>query len=181
MSEVSGQRVSSDSAAPASSVQSKSISPPANVESNIGLSTATSSGNSVHSALSLEPFRANSNISSVNQDTSFHISNSNPLWRFLPNQQISDPSAFATLGSSSYQKLISMSICIQKSVPKLQATKFDDNPLDWMKWFRIFQAPIDRSPMSLSEKMIHLQSLLTGEAKSLIDNTAATAVCMSQD
>ena len=62
-----------------------------------------------------------------------------------------------------------MSTCFQKSVPKLQATKFDGNPLDWMKWFSIFQATIDRSPMSLSEKMIHLQSLLTGEAKHLID------------
>ena len=38
-----------------------------------------------------------------------------------------------------------------------------------MKWFSIFQATIDRSPMSLSEKMIHLQSLLTGEAKHFID------------
>ena len=77
-SEVSGQLVSSDSAAPASSVQSNSISPPANMESNIGFSTATSSGNPVHSALSSELFRANSNNSSVNQDTSFHVSNSNP-------------------------------------------------------------------------------------------------------
>ena len=167
--EVSGQLVSSDSAAPASSVQSNSISPPANIESNIGFSTATSSGNSVHSALSSEPFLANSNNSSVNQDTSFRVSNSNPSWRFLSKQQFSDPLASATLDSASYHNPISMSTCFQKSVRKLQATKFDGNPLDWMKRFSIFQAAIDRSPMSLSEKMIHLQSLLTGEAKHLID------------
>ena len=137
--------------------------------SNIGISTATSSGNPVHSALFSEPFLANSNKSSANQDTSFHVSNSNPSWRFLPNQQFSEPSASATLGSASYQNPISMSTCFQKSEPNLQATKFDGNPLDWMKWFSIFPAAIDRSPMSLSEKMIHLQSLLTGEAKSLID------------
>ena len=62
-----------------------------------------------------------------------------------------------------------MSTCFEKSVPKLQATKIDGNPLDWMKWFSTFPATIDRSPMSLSKKMINLQSLLTGEAKSLID------------
>ena len=167
--EGSDQLVSSDSAAPASSVQSNSISPPANMESNIGFSTATSSGNPVHSALSSEPFLANSNNSSVNQDTSFHISNSNPSWRFLSNQHFSDPLASTTLGSASYQNPISMSACFQKSVPKLQAAKFDGNPLHWVKWFSIFQATIDCSPMSLSEKMIHLQSLLTGEAKHLKD------------
>ena len=167
--EVSDQLVSSDSAAPASSVQSNSIAPPANMESNIGFSTTTSSGNPDHTALSSEPFLAKSNNSSVKQDTSFHVSNNNPSWRFLPNKQLSDPSASATLGSASYQNPISMSTCFQKSVLKLQATKFDGNPLDWMKWFRIFQATIDRSPMSLSEKLIHLQSLLTGEAKHLID------------
>ena len=84
--EVSGQLVSSDSAAPASSVESNSISPPANMESNIGFSTATSSGNPVYSALSCKLFLANSNNSSVNQDTSFHVSNSNPSWRFHSNQ-----------------------------------------------------------------------------------------------
>ena len=62
-----------------------------------------------------------------------------------------------------------MSTFFEKSVPKLKATKFDGNLLDWMKWFSIFQAKIDRLPMSLSEKTIHLQSLLTGEAKLLID------------
>ena len=166
---VSVQLVLSDSAAPASSVLSNSISPPANMESNIGFSTATSSGNPVHSALSSEPFLANSNNRSANYDTSFHVSNNNPSWRFLPNQQFSDRSASAKLGCASYQNPISMSSCFQKYVPKLKATKFDWNPLDWMKWISIFQATIDRSPMSLSEKMIHLQPLLTGEAKHLLD------------
>ena len=62
-----------------------------------------------------------------------------------------------------------MSSCLQKSVPKLQATKFDGDPLSWLKWFSVFQATIDRSPMSSAEKMIHLQSLLIGEAKALVD------------
>ena len=88
---------------------------------------------------------------------------------FLPNQQFSDPSASTTLGSAPYQNPISMSTCFQKSVPKLPATKFVGNPLDCIKWFSIFLPTIDRSPMSLSEKMIHLQSLLTGEAKHSMD------------
>ena len=59
-----------------------------------------------------------------------------------------------------------MSSCFQKSVPKLQATKFDGDPLGWLKWFSVFQATVDRSPMSSAEKKINLQSLLIGEAKS---------------
>ena len=38
-----------------------------------------------------------------------------------------------------------------------------------MKWFSTFQATIDRAPMTSPEKMVHLQSLLTGEAKALVD------------
>ena len=34
-----------------------------------------------------------------------------------------------------------------------------------MNWYGIFQATIDRAPMTSSEKMTHLQSLITGEAK----------------
>ena len=144
---MSCQLGSLDAAAPTSSVQSNSISPLANMKSNIGLFMATSSGNPVHGSLSSEPFLAHSNNSLVNQDTSFHISNSNPSWRFLPNHQISDPSAPAILGSASYHSPISMSTWFQKFVPKLQAIKFDGNPLDWMMLLSIFQAKIDRSPM----------------------------------
>ena len=59
--------------------------------------------------------------------------------------------------------------CFQKSVPKLNADHFNGDPLSWMKWFSTFQATIDRSPMISPEKMIHLQSLLNGEAKALVD------------
>ena len=62
-----------------------------------------------------------------------------------------------------------MSTCIQKNVPKLHADHLDGDPMNWMKWYSIFQATIDKAPMTPSEKMIHLQSLLTGEAKALVD------------
>ena len=51
----------------------------------------------------------------------------------------------------------------------MHADHFDGDPLSWMKWYSIFQATIDRAPIASSEKMIHLQSLLTGEAKALVD------------
>ena len=38
-----------------------------------------------------------------------------------------------------------------------------------MKWYSIFQATIDNAPLTPSEKIIHPQSLLTGEAKALVD------------
>ena len=62
-----------------------------------------------------------------------------------------------------------MSTCFQKSVPKLHADHFDGDPIRWMKWYSIFQATIDKVPMTSSEKITHLQSLLTGEAKALVD------------
>ena len=62
-----------------------------------------------------------------------------------------------------------MSTCFQKSVLKLHADHFDGEPLSWMKWYSIFQATTDRAPMTPSEKMIHLRSLLTGEARALVD------------
>ena len=134
------------------------------MESNIGFSTTTSSGNPVHSALSSEPFLANSNNSSVNQNTSFRVANSNPSRRFHQNQRFSDPSASATLGSASYQNPISMSTCFQKSVPKLQATKIC---LDEV--VRHFSGHNNFFAYVIIRKMIYHQSLLNGESKHLID------------
>ena len=64
---------------------------------------------------------------------------------------------------------VSVSTCFQKSVPKLHAGHFDGDPTRWMKWYSIFQATVDKAPIKPSEKIIHLQSLLTGEAKALVD------------
>ena len=63
----------------------------------------------------------------------------------------------------------SASVCFQKSAPKLHAEAFNGDPMKWIKWYSIFKATIDQSSMSSAEKMIHLQSLLTGEAKALVD------------
>ena len=71
--------------------------------------------------------------------------------------------------SSNQCSTSSMSVCFQKSVPKLHAETFNGDPMKWIKWYSIFKATIDQSPMSSAEKMIHLQSLLTGEAKALVD------------
>ena len=64
---------------------------------------------------------------------------------------------------------VSTSTCFQKSVPKLNADHFNGDALSWMKWLGTFQVTIDRAPMTSPEKMIHLQSLLTGKAKALVD------------
>ena len=67
-----------------------------------------------------------------------------------------------------------MSVCFQKSVPKLHAETFNGDPMKCMKKYSIFKATIDQSPMSSAEKMIHLQSLLTGEARALADGYGCT-------
>ena len=62
-----------------------------------------------------------------------------------------------------------MSACFQKSVPKLHAEMFNEDAMKRIKWYSIFKATIEQSNMSSAEKMIHLQSQLTGEAKALVD------------
>ena len=42
----------------------------------------------------------------------------------------------------------SMSACFQKSVPELQSTKIDGDPLNWLTWISVFQATIHHFPMS---------------------------------
>ena len=97
---------------------------------------------------------------SLGQNNSFPLTQ--PSFSNIPNTSVTQM-PFAPIHSAS------MSTCFQKSVPKLHANHFDGDPISWMKWYSIFQATIDRAPMTSSEKMIHLQSLLTGEAKALVD------------
>ena len=61
-----------------------------------------------------------------------------------------------------------MSTCFQIFIPELRVDHFDGDPRIWMKCYSIFPATIDRAPIISSEKMIDLQSLLTGEAKDLV-------------
>ena len=63
----------------------------------------------------------------------------------------------------------SISVCFQKSVPILHAETFKGDQMKWIKWCGNFKATVDQSPMSSAEKLIHLQSLLTEEAKALVD------------
>ena len=65
-----------------------------------------------------------------------------------------------------------MSACFQKPAPKLYVDHFDGDPISWKKWysfFLFFQSNIDRASMTPSEKLFHLQSLITGEVKALVD------------
>ena len=88
--------------------------------------------------------------------------------RKAPNQNF-DHRELLNAESSHQCSNSSMSVCFQKSVPKLHAETFNGDPMKWIKWYSIFKATIDQSPMSSAEKMIHLQSLLTGEAKALVN------------
>ena len=97
---------------------------------------------------------------SLGQNNSFPLTQ--PSFSNIPNTSVTQMS-FAPIHSAS------ISTCFQNSVPKLHADHFDGDPISWMKWYSIFQATFDRAPMTSSEKMIHLQSLLTGEAKALVD------------
>ena len=54
------------------------------------------------------------------------------------------------------------------SLPKLKLNNFDENPLEWPEWSSMFIATVDPRPIPDSEKMSHLKTLLTGEARSAI-------------
>ena len=56
-----------------------------------------------------------------------------------------------------------------KSIPKVHLPQFSGNSLEWPQWFGLFQALVDSQPgLSSTEKMIHLQSSVTGLAQKSI-------------
>ena len=54
------------------------------------------------------------------------------------------------------------------SLPKLKLNNFDGNPLEWPEWSSMFIATVDQRPITDSEKMSHLKTLLTGKARAAI-------------
>ena len=95
---------------------------------------------------------------SIFPETNRNASNKNFEHRRLLNAEISNHCSTS-----------STSVCFQKSVPKLHAETFNGDPMKWIKWYSIFKATIDQSPMSSADKIIHLKLLLSGEAKAIVD------------
>ena len=56
-----------------------------------------------------------------------------------------------------------------KCIPKVKLPQFNGNSLEWPQWFGLFQALVDSQPsLSSTEKMVHLQSAVTGLAQKSI-------------
>ena len=53
-------------------------------------------------------------------------------------------------------------------LPKLKLKSFDGNALDWPEWSSMFLATVHSQRIPESEKMSHLKTLLTGDAKASI-------------
>ena len=64
--------------------------------------------------------------------------------------------------------------------PTLKLDTFNGNPLTWKDWIPLFESVIDSRPLSTTEKMTHLQSLLTGQAKSLVKGYCCNDQCYHQ-
>ena len=56
----------------------------------------------------------------------------------------------------------------RKSVPIVKPFIFDGEPEQWLNWIGLFNTTINSTDMTNSEKMTHLQKLVSGDAKSLI-------------
>ena len=56
----------------------------------------------------------------------------------------------------------------RKSVPIVKPFILDGEPEQWLDWIGLFNATINSTDMTNSEKMAHLQKLVSGDAKSLI-------------
>ena len=55
------------------------------------------------------------------------------------------------------------------ALPRLTLPKFDGNPGEWVKWFALFRTLVhDQETLTATEKMIHLQSAVTGLAQQTI-------------
>ena len=149
-------------------------------------SSCTAPGGSTYNGHTTSSFLRSSTAPSSTSQPSFvsvpvgyPSTNVTSLCQNYPNP--SNPSTFSSFSQPIVSQLpqfsgqsVSMSTCFQKSVPKLNADHFNGDSLSWIKWFSTFQATIDRAPMASPEKMIHLQSLLTGEAKAPVDGYGCT-------
>ena len=57
-----------------------------------------------------------------------------------------------------------------RSVPRISLPKFAGDPLEWPKWIGLFKALIHEQPgLSDTEKIVHLQSVVTGLAQQTIE------------
>ena len=96
---------------------------------------------------------------------------SNPFASDVPNHSSQQASA-ANLPNNNNRALATnssdTSTTFSRSVPKLKPTIFNGNPNYWLHWYGVFVSSIHNSNMSPTEKMIHLQSLVTGPAKLMI-------------
>ncbi|XP_063728597.1 uncharacterized protein LOC134856162 [Symsagittifera roscoffensis] len=111
---------------------------------------------------------ADDNLSAPFQgDQSF----SNPFASDVPNHSSQQASA-ANPPNNNNRALATnssdTSTTFSRSVPKLKPTIFNGNPNYWLHWYGVFVSSIHNSNMSPTEKMIHLQSLVTGPAKLMI-------------
>ena len=62
---------------------------------------------------------------------------------------------------------------------------FDGNPKQWLDWMGFFSATIDTTDLSYSEKLTHLQRIVSGDAPSLIRGSGCYAfiynACLEND
>lgn len=54
------------------------------------------------------------------------------------------------------------------SRPKIKIEPFSGDPMKWNTWHGLFSTLIDKQPLSVAEKMTHLQTLTTGQANDAI-------------
>ena len=111
--------------------------------------------------------------------SSFHVTHRATQTSSLnPPHRSSQPSFALPTVSILPQTATSMSICFQKLVPKLQATKLDGDSLNWFKWFSVFQATIDPSPMSSGgKKWLTCNHYWLEKQKSRLMTTVLLAIC----
>ena len=58
---------------------------------------------------------------------------------------------------------------LHSSLPRLTLPKFDGNAREWVKWFALFRTLVhDQPALTLTEKMVHLQSAVVGLAQQTI-------------
>ena len=96
---------------------------------------------------------------------------SNPFASDVPNHSSQQASAANPLNNNNRALATNSSdtsTTFSRSVPKLKPTIFNGNPNYWLHWYGVFVSSIHNSNMSPTEKMIHLQSLVTGPAKLMI-------------
>ena len=146
---------------------------------------------SEHREIPQETFSASTGITlSSNQPATLQNTETSNLYFYASNtrnlfDQTTFPQHQASFGLTichdhAHRQQFITTLISSGTLPTLKLDTFNGNSLTWTDWIPLFESVIDSRPLSNTENIKHLQSILTGPAKSLVKGYGCNGKCYHQ-